>query len=135
MNNSLIRIVKWFCRKLTFNELASAIVIFLEVLNNSRNDIPLKPDEKPPHYREFRVDMISPLPAPEKDATGKINEWKTLKNEKELNTGKPIKPVRLRNGQKVPQGCKCSHCNAPKKYLYLKRVLKRLIVYFMKTIA
>lgn len=119
MNNSLIRIVKWFCRKLTFNELASAIVIFLEVLNNSRNDIPLKPDEKPPHYREFRVDTISPLPAPEKDTTGKTNEWKTLKNEKELNTGKPIKPVRLRNGQKVPEGCKCNHCNAPKKYLYL----------------
>jgi putative transposase len=74
MNNSLIRIVKWFCRKLTFNELASAIVIFLEVSNNSRNDILFKPDEKPPHYRKFRVDTISPLPAPEKNATAKTNE-------------------------------------------------------------
>lgn len=119
MNYSLIRIVKWFCRKLTFNELASAIVIFHEVLSGSRKDIDLKPVDKPPHYRQFRVDAISPLPAPEKDATGKTDEWKRLKNEKELSTGKPIKPVRMRNGQEVPSGCKCSHCDAPKKYLYL----------------
>ena len=58
MNNSLIRIVKWFCRKLTFNELASAIVIFLEVLNNSRNDIPLKPDEKPVRLVGYRINGV-----------------------------------------------------------------------------
>jgi hypothetical protein len=76
MNNSLIRIVKWFCCKLTFNELASAIVIFLEVLNNLRNDIPLKPDEKSPHCREFRVDTVSPLPAPKNNTTSNTLEWK-----------------------------------------------------------
>ena len=116
MNHSILRIVKWFCRQLTFNELASAIIIFHEVLNHSRSDIPLKPSEKPPHYREFRVDAVRPLPALEIE---KSIDWKTLKAEKELKTGKPIKPVQLRNGKVLPPGCKCNHCNAPKAYLYL----------------
>jgi transposase-like protein/predicted RNA-binding Zn-ribbon protein involved in translation (DUF1610 family) len=116
MNYSLIRIVKWFCRKLTFNELASAVVIFLEVLSGSRKDIPLKPDEKPPHYREFRVDTVFPLPASKFDTT-KAFEWKKLKKEKELKTGKPIRPVQLRNGKTIP--CNCRHCDAPKEFLYL----------------
>ena len=73
MRNSLINIVKWFCRRLTFNELASAVIIFHEVLSNGRKDIPLKPDEKPPHYRQFRVDPLAPLPAP-KDPPSKL-DW------------------------------------------------------------
>jgi putative transposase len=115
MNQSILKIVKWFCRQLTFNELASAIIIFHEVLNHSRSDIPLKPNEKPPHYREFRVDAVRPLPALEVEKT---IDWKALKVEKELKTGKPIKPVQLRNGKTFPPGCKCNHCNAPKAYLY-----------------
>ena len=77
MHHSLIRIIKWFCRRLTFNELASAVVIFHEVLSGTRKDIPFKPDEKPPHYRQFRVDQTIPLPA-----TGKAPfklDWKLLK--------------------------------------------------------
>jgi transposase-like protein len=119
MKNSLIKIVKWFCRKLTFNELASAIVIFHEVLNGSRKDIHLKPDDTPPHYREFRVDTIPPIPAPKIETAVKTEEWRRLKNEKELITGNPIKPVQTRKGHLIPAGCKCSYCNAPKKYLYL----------------
>ena len=119
MNNSLIRIIKWFCRKLTFNELASAIVVFHEVLSNSRSDIPLKPDEKPPHYREFRVDTISPLPASKVDTTDNSSKWKKLKKEKERKTGKSIRPIQQRNGKKVPSKCRCGHCNAPKGFLYL----------------
>ena len=117
MRNSLINIVKWFCRRLTFNELASAVIIFHEVLSNSRKDIPLKPDEKPPHYRQFRVDPLAPLPAP-KDLPSKL-VWELLKTAKESLTGKPIKPVAHRNSKKPPPGCKCSHCNAPARYLYL----------------
>lgn len=119
MNHSLIRIVKWFCRRLTFNELASAIVIFHEVLNNSRSDIPLKPNDKPPHYREFRVDTVPPLPVSAKNTEDTADDWEKLKSEKELKTGKIIKPVQFRNGKKPPNGCRCSHCNAPKRYLYL----------------
>ena len=95
MNHSLTRLIKWFCRKLTFNELASAIVIFHEVLTNSRRDIPLKPDEKPPHYREFRVDQVFPLTPPKTDTAVNRVEWEVLKKEKELKSGKTIKPVAL----------------------------------------
>lgn len=116
MHHSLLRLIKWFCRRLTFNELASAVLIFHEILANSRKDIPLKPDEKPPHYRQFRVDPIPPLPADNK--TYQL-EWKLLKEAKKSLSGKPITPVRHRNGRRPPAGCKCSHCNAPGKYLYL----------------
>ncbi len=116
MHHSLIRIIKWFCRRLTFNELASAVVIFHEVLSGARKDIPFKPDEKPPHYRQFRVDQSPPLPPA--DNTYKL-EWKLLKKAKESLCGKPIDPVRHRNGKNPPAGCKCCHCNAPGKYLYL----------------
>ena len=47
MHHYLISIIKWFCRRLTFNELASAVIIFHEILSGSRKDIPLKPDGKP----------------------------------------------------------------------------------------
>jgi putative transposase len=117
MRNSLINIVKWFCRRLTFNELASAVIIFHEILSNSRKDIPLKPDEKPPHYRQFRVDPLAPLSAP-KEPPSKL-DWELLKIAKESLSGKPIKPVAHRNLKKPPPGCKCSHCNAPVRYLYL----------------
>lgn len=115
MNQSILKIVKWFCRQLTFNELASAIIIFHEVLNNSRSDIPLKPSEKPPHYREFRVDPIRPLPALKGTQTA---DWKTLKAEQESKSGAEIKPVQHRQGNAPPPGCKCHHCGAPKAYLY-----------------
>ena len=117
MRNSLINIVKWFCRRLTFNELASAVIIFHEVLSGSRKNISLKPDEKPPHYRQFRVDPLAPLPAPE-ESPSKL-DWELLKTAKESLSGKSIKPVVRRNGKKPPPGCKCSHCHAPARYIYL----------------
>lgn len=117
MHHSLLRLIKWFCRRLTFNELASAVIIFHEILSNSRSDIPLKSDEKPPHYRQFRVDQIPPLPADDK-ISYKL-EWKLLKQAKESLSGKSINPVCHRNGRKPPYGCKCGHCEAPAKYLYL----------------
>jgi transposase-like protein len=116
MNHSILRIVKWFCRQLTFNELASAIVIFHEVLNHSRSDISLKPEDKPKYFREFRVDTTPPLPALIDQETV---DWKILKTEKERLSGKSIKPVRHRNGKKPPPGCRCHQCNAPIDYLYL----------------
>lgn len=116
MKQSVLKIVKWFCRQLTFNELASALIIFQEVLNQSRKDIPLKPNDKPPHYREFRVDSIRPLPAPK--VTESV-DWRTIKANKEQESGKLIKPVKVRSGKELPTGCKCSCCGAPKAYLYL----------------
>lgn len=118
MSHSLIRLIKWFCRRLTYNELSSAVVIFLEILNDSRKDIPLKPDGKPPHYRQFRVDPIEPLTAPKKPSKPDLN-WRLLKRIKEGLIKRTLKPVARRNGKKPPPGCKCSICNAPAKFLYL----------------
>jgi len=62
LKSNLNKIVRWFCSKLSYNELASAVVIFLEVLNGQRPNITLKPEEeRPPHYRQFRVDQTQPL--------------------------------------------------------------------------
>jgi len=118
MKNPILKIVKWFCRQLTFNELASAVVIFHEVLSNSRSDITLKPTEKPAHYREFRVDTIPPLPATALDAAKKNLDWKALQKKHELDAGKKISPVKRRGGKTLPVSCRCAVCDAPSKYLY-----------------
>ena len=88
MKNPILKIVKWFCSQLTFNELASAVVIFHEVLNNTRSDIVLKPPEKPPHYRQFRVDTIPPLLDSKLDAKEKNLDWRQLQKKHEQQTGK-----------------------------------------------
>jgi putative transposase len=116
MNRSILKLVQWFCRQINFNELASAVIIFHEVLNGSRSDISLKPADKPPHYRDFRIDTIPPLPAPIPEETP---HWKTLKAETEKRNGTLIKPIKTRSGKELPAGTRCSHCNAPKHYLYL----------------
>lgn len=119
MKNSVLKIVKWFCRQLTFNELASAVVIFHEVLNNARSDIVLKPLEKPPHYREFRIDTVPPLLGSELDAKEKNLDWRELQNKHEHDTGKKISPVKRNSGKAPPVGCRCTVCNAPRNFLYL----------------
>lgn len=119
MKNSFIRIVKWFCRQLTFNELASAVVIFHEVLSNSRDDISLKPNPKPPHYRRFRVDTLPPILKSDYESEEKKLSWVELKKEIELKTGKELFPVKRTHGKSPPVGCVCGTCGAPQKYLYL----------------
>ena len=119
MSNSILKIVKWFCRQLSFNELASAVVIFHEVLNDSRSDIPLKPDTKPPHYRNFRVDTCPPIPVSKNEEAVPFIDWKQIKKNKELETGKQILPVKHKDGKNLPINCKCGNCGSPRKYLYI----------------
>ena len=121
MKNSLLRIVKWFCRRLTFNELSSAVVIFHEVLSGSRQDIKFKPEEPPPNYRQFRVDDVPPLTAPpELFAKPPTKDWLELKADYKQRTGKELHPVVRHDKSKAPLvGCTCEHCNAPSRYLYL----------------
>ncbi len=121
LKRNILKLVKWFCRILTYNELASAIIIFNEVLANSRSDIELKPNPKPPHYRNFRVDMIRPLTeAPEPKIPSPSLNWKNLKVEYEKDTGKILSPVRRRKNSIEPSSdCICEHCEAPSRYLYL----------------
>lgn len=118
MKKNILRLVKWFCRKLTYNELASIVPVLLEILSGSRKDIKLKPDDKPPHYRDFRVDTNYPLT---EDPSLKNGEepcsWKHLLKTYEHTQGKPLSPVKRRGPNIPPAGCRCAHCDAPRKYL------------------
>lgn len=111
------KIVKWFCRQLNFNEFASAVIIFLEVLNGSRKDIKFKLPEKPPHYRRFELDTTEPLTKqPEKF----IKHYEKLLGEHLARTGKHVSIVKRRkNSSYPPEGSICEHCHAPARYLYL----------------
>ena len=120
MKSNLNKIIRWFCSKLSYNELASAVVIFLEILNGQRSNIKLKAEEeRPPHYRQFRVAKAPPLvedPAPQEN----IPDWQELQILYKQQNGKAITHVHRRTGAKEPPPkCRCNHCNAPASYLYL----------------
>ena len=118
MKNNLMKLVCWFCRHLTFNDLASVVPVLQEVLAGSRQ-MELKPaEDRPPHYRQFRVDPTPPLlqpPNPKSD----VPDWHIIQQQHRELHGKPISKVRRRGGQAVPEKCRCQHCNAPARYLYL----------------
>lgn len=105
---------------MSYNELASAVVIFLEVLNGQRPSIKLKPEKpKPPHYRNFRVDQTPPL-IESQNSCKKTLDWQDIQEDYCRKHGKNISIVQRRKGAKQPPpGCKCKHCNAPARYLYL----------------
>jgi hypothetical protein len=118
LKNSILKLIKWFCRRLTPNEFHSAFVIFGEILNEERSDIKFKPDKKPPHYRNFRVDMVPPLTEP--PAIEQKLDWKQLKRQYKIDHGKELKPVKRRQGMLVPPAyCTCEKCGAPARYLYI----------------
>jgi len=121
MKSNLSRLIKWFCRHLTFNDLASAVVVFHEILSGVRKDIALKPNEKPPHYRVFQVDPAPPLPEPPAVIVKPAeSDWQKLLDKYKRQHGKDLKPVERRKGSpQLPPGCRCEHCNAPRKYLYI----------------
>ena len=120
LKNDLMKLVRWFCLKLTYNDLASVVPVLQELLAGGCKDLDLKPDEeRPPHYRHFRVDPALPLtdpPVPEEP----VADWKQLQKEHEQKTGKRIGIVQRRKGSVAPpEKCTCAHCNAPARYLYL----------------
>jgi len=43
LKNDLLKLVRWFCLKLTYNDLASVVPILQELLTGSRKDLDLKP--------------------------------------------------------------------------------------------
>ena len=120
MKNDLLKLIKWFCRQLNFNDLASVVPVLQEVLSGSRSDIELKPDEeRQPHYRQFRVDHTPPLTeAPRKKE--EVLDWEQIQRNHEQLTGKTIPTVKRRKASaKPPEKCRCQHCNAPARYLYM----------------
>lgn len=120
MKNDLLKLIRWLCRRLTYNDLASVVPVLQEVLSGSRHDMPLKPaDDRPPHYRQFRVDPTLPLTEPPEPISN-ISNWQQLQKEHVQKTGKRIAMVRRRTGAAIPpEKCHCRHCNAPARYLYL----------------
>ena len=118
MKNDLSKLIRWFCSKLTYNDLASVVPVLQEILGGSRKNIELKAEEeRPPHYRRFQVDPTLPLtepPVPKEEPP----DWKQIQKQHEKKTGKPIAMVRRRKNP-VPEKCTCQHCNAPARYLYL----------------
>lgn len=120
MKNDLLKLVEWFCRKLTYNDLASVVPVLQEVLSGSRKNINLKPEEdRPPNYRQFRVDPTLPLTEPP-ISKEEPPDWKQIQKEHERKTGKRIAIVKRRKGSAMPpEKCICQHCGAPVRYLYL----------------
>ncbi len=111
------KIVRWFCSKLSFNEFASAMVIFMEVFNGSRKDIEFKQPDRPPHYRRFYLDTTEPLTEPPDEFA---KDWEDLLAEHFEKTGKRISIVKRQNSSSYPpEGSICRHCHAPARYLYL----------------
>jgi transposase-like protein len=118
VKNDLLKLVRWFCRRLTFNDLASVVPVLQEVLTGSRK-IELKPaEDRPPHYRQFRVDPTPPLLQPP-EPKSEVADWQVLQQQHKEQHGKPIATVRHRGGRVVPEKCRCQHCNAPARYLYM----------------
>jgi len=48
LKNDLLKLVRWFCLRLTYNDLVSVVPILQEVLTGSRKNINLKPEEDRP---------------------------------------------------------------------------------------
>lgn len=119
MKTKILRFVKWFCQRITFNELASIVPILHEMLSGSRNDISLKPKEDhPPHYRQFKVDPLPPLTTHPEPSVQKL-DWQQIQEVHQQKTGKKISPVRRRRSSALPpESCSCQHCGAPRRYLY-----------------
>lgn len=119
---SITRIVRWVCKQLNFDELLVAITIFLEVINNQRDDIKPRCNfrDNHPNYRQFTVDPLVPLiEAPLKKAVPEA-DFKRLLIEYRHKNGKGLKPVvRHKNSQVPPPYARCEHCNAPAVYLYV----------------
>lgn len=114
---NILKLAQWFCRQISFNEFASAMVIFQEALNGNRRDIEFKQPEKPPNYRRFDIDEEEPL---RQSAVKESKNYKELQEEHFKLTGKYIKPIRRHSSSTlVPEGSICADCHAPARYLYL----------------
>lgn len=119
-NRHFKRVIRWFCSVITFNELASAVLIFHEILSGKETSYKLKKESVMPHYRDFRTSYPPPLESPPNRKIEITETWQSLKSAIEKQTGKTLHPVK-RHAKKVvpPEGCICGHCGAPKRYLYL----------------
>ena len=114
-------IIIWLFKRLTREQLLELVDQILKALQDKNSNIKPKDDfkEKHPNYRNFKADPLAPL-----DAAEFINplpdlDYKELLHQYEIQKGKPLKPVKIRNNNnKVPHSLSCTHCNAPHQYIY-----------------
>lgn len=117
MKTSLESLLRWFCKRITFNEFTSLVVIIHEVLSGKRKDFEFKPEtlERTEHYRRFEYDNLLPLTeAPQAPETVPSLEWHQRLAEYKQKTGRELRPVhRKSNLHSVPKHCHCERCGAP----------------------
>lgn len=117
MDLNLDKLVKWFCRKIVFNDMYSILNIVLEIIQGKRPDIKFKIDRKDlPNYRKFYVDSLPPLL--KRPEINKTLNYKELIKQYEEKGGKKVKPVKRHKSKEIPpENTICQHCKAPSKYL------------------
>ena len=94
---NILKMVKWLCRKLSYDELLIALSFIIEVIGGLRPDVKLRKTDhqKYPNYRKFRVDPKPPRNASpdQKDYVLKGHYKKLLKDYRRQK-GKELKPIR-----------------------------------------
>ena len=111
LKNDLLKLIQWFCRKLTYNDLASVVPVLQEVLSGSRRDVELKSaEDRPPHYRQFRVDPALPLTEP-LVPVGSTISWQEIQRQHEQKKPSPFRP-----------GCQTFLCGASASLVLVARV-------------
>lgn len=118
---SVLSLSRWFCSMVTKPELREAVEIFLEALDDKRDDIEFKKNfrEEHPNYRKFTVDDVAPLlEPPDLKPIEPPKDWRELISHHLIDTGKELTPVRRKGGSNCPPAeCTCEHCGAPADYL------------------
>jgi len=126
---STLSLARWFCSIVTKKELQEAVGIFLDVLDNKRDDIEFKREfrENHPNYRKFTVDNLPPLTGEsELEPRPPSKDWRILLDEHFLSTGRNLKPVgRKPESYLPPAECCCEHCGAPAEWLCVNDGKKR----------
>lgn len=118
---------QWFCGNLTRNELAEAVEIFLEILEENHENIKFKSSfrEDHPNYRKYTVDDVPPLIEVPADAEP-VEDWLSLLAKYRAENGKQMQPVRRHDGAfRPPDDCCCEHCGAPAEWLSINDGKKR----------
>ena len=120
---AILRLVKWLCQKLNYDELLIAAGFILEVISGVRTDIKLKktPQKQYPNYRKYDVDPTPPITyKPVKQKVKKKYNYKELLDQYRSVHGKELKPVsRRKNSFRPPEHIHCPCCGAPSTYIYV----------------
>jgi hypothetical protein len=117
------RLALWLCRKFTPQELQELVNQLQEILAGRQPEPQPRDDfrQQHPHYRDFYVDPLAPLTQPPTVAPAPATlDWQQLCAQYHRDHGRPLPPVRRRRGTRpVSPTCRCAHCGAPPRFLYL----------------